>query len=190
MKFYFIRHGQTDWNVAKKIQGKTDIDLNAEGIKQAEKLGDDLLKRDYGIRTVYTSRLKRAFETAAIIGKKLNVECVILDGVEEVDLGLWEGLSWGEVREKFPEEFSIWHERRGETEPPQGESYMEMLARVLKALKYLKEKNEGDVAVVTHSAVIMALQSYINETPFENMAQYKAANTSVVMVEGERLRLN
>lgn len=188
MKFYFIRHGQTDWNVAKKIQGKTDIDLNAAGVIQAEKLGEDLCKRDYDIKTVYTSKLKRAFKTAAIISQKLEVECVVLDGVEEVNLGLWEGLSWSEVRENFPKEFSVWHENRGDTEPPQGESYREMLERVLIALRQLKEKNEGNVAVITHSAVIMALQSYINDTPFENMVQYKTANTSVVMVDGESIR--
>lgn len=187
MKFYFIRHGQTDWNVAKKIQGKTDIGLNPEGIRQAEKLGEDLLKRDYDIRKIYTSRLKRAYDTAAIISEKLDVEYEVLDGIEEIDLGLWEGMSWVQVKEKYPLEYKIWFENRGASEPPEGESYTEMLDRVIPALNKLKENEQGNVAVVTHSAVIMALLSHINNTPLENMAQYKAANTSVVMVESEAI---
>lgn len=198
MKILLVRHGETDWNVQKRIQGSTDIPLNETGIRQAEKLAETLAKRDTPIRGIYTSRLKRAADTARIAAEKLGIEWMVLEGIEEINFGLWEGISWEEVAERFPEEFQVWKQNRRYEHPPKGESYQELLVRVVEALQKLikelhveetsKEKDyiKGDIVVVTHSADIMTLMSFIYETPFHEMVKrYKTENTAVIEIESE-----
>lgn len=192
MKILLVRHGETDWNVEKRIQGCTDIPLNETGILQAEHLAEVLAKRSAPIRGIYTSRLKRAADTARIAAERLGKEWSILEGIEEINFGLWEGISWEEVAERFPTEYQAWRMNRRYENPPQGESYQELLERVVaalqKLLKELKEENgeEGDIVVVTHSADIMTLLSFIYDTPFHEMVKrYKTENTAVVEIDAE-----
>ncbi len=189
MKIHIIRHGRTDWNVQMKIQGKTDIPLNEEGVLQARKLAEELKKRKQELRVacVYTSFLQRAKQTAEIVAEALELPCEILPGVEEMDLGDWEGHSWTEVKEKWPEYYDSWHQERRYTRTVNGESYEEVLQRLLPALYPFAENSTEDILIVTHSAVIMALMSYLNDTPFEKMKMYDVKNAAVTTVEGEVL---
>ena len=186
MQIHLIRHGRTDWNDLNHIQGKSDIPLNATGIAQAEELGNRLKEQHFKAAHIYTSFLKRAKQTADIISDILNLPCDILDGLEEVNLGDWEGLSWDEVKLRFPERYGAFRNNRRYTKASGGESYEEMLLRVLPALKKLATACDEDVIVVTHSAVIMALLCYLNNTPFEKMVTYKVKNVSVISINGEQ----
>lgn len=207
MKILLVRHGETDWNVAQRIQGSTDTPLNETGIMQARKLAEELAKRETPIIGVYTSRLERAAKTAECVAEKLGKECIVLPGLEEINFGLWEGITWEQVEEQFPEEFQTWRQNRRYEHPPKGESYQELVERVVAALqKLIKELKsgksadresaeirtsengfaEGDIVVVTHSADIMSLMSFIHDTPFHEMVKrYKTKNTAVVEIEAE-----
>ena len=72
MKLYFVRHGETEWNVKKKIQGKTDIPLNENGIRQAKELACQLVEEDISVKHVYHSPQLRAAETARIAAEALH----------------------------------------------------------------------------------------------------------------------
>lgn len=186
MKLFFTRHGETDWNLLKKIQGKQDIELNATGILQAEQLGDNLLIGKYDFTKVYSSTQKRAKRTADIVAEKLNMDCETIADLEEMNLGLWEGFSWGEVEEKFPTEFDNWIKNRRYIKTPEGESYEDLLDRVLSAIKTIIKKQNGNVLVVTHSAVIMTLLCFIHNTPFEDMVKnYNIKNAEVVEIDSK-----
>lgn len=191
MKILLVRHGETDWNVQKKIQGKTDIPLNEAGVRQAEELAEKLEGWERPIIGIYTSRLKRAAKTAEIIAKKLQMDYEETDGFEEIDLGLWEGASWAKAAADFPEEYKIWHDNRRYTRSPEGESYQDLLERFLPALQRIvrdKQYEEGDIVVVTHSADIMTIMSCINDTPFYEMAKrYKTANAAVIEIGTEKI---
>lgn len=188
MKLYFTRHGETDWNLLKKIQGKQDTELNATGIMQAEQLGDNLLLGKYNFTKIYSSTQKRARRTAEIVAEKLNMDFETLEGLEEMNLGLWEGLSWNEVEERFPKEFENWFINRRYMKTPEGESYQDLLDRVLSAIKNIIETQEGNVLVVTHSAVIMALLCYLHNTPFEEMVgKYDIKNAELVEIDSKDL---
>ena len=96
MLFYLVRHGQTDWNRAGKIQGTTDIPLNETGRQQAEQLATVLKERSgYPAKTridaVYASPLARAFQTAEILAKEEKLPLRRLTGLRERDFGCWEG---------------------------------------------------------------------------------------------------
>lgn len=188
MKFYIVRHGETDWNLENKIQGQTDTDLNDNGRKQAEELADRVARELSGIKKIYSSRQKRALETAQIIGRRLSVSPIVYQGLEEINLGKWEGYTWRQVREEFKEEYQVWHQNRRYQVPPEGESYQQLLDRLLPALDDIVRKEGQDVLIVTHSAVIMTLMSYVYDTPFEDMARlYKTGNASIVELDTEFL---
>ena len=88
MKLYFVRHGETEWNVKKKIQGKTDIPLNENGIRQAKELACQLVEEDISVKHVYHSPQLRAAETARIAAEALHATCIPLDGLVEMNLKL------------------------------------------------------------------------------------------------------
>ena len=187
MKLFLIRHGQTDWNVEGKIQGSADIELNKTGIKQAEELSHKVLEAGYKFSKIYSSPQKRAVKTAEILSEVNKVDYISIAGLEEINLGEWEGLSWTEVKEKYPTEYEEWYINRRYTKPPKGEAYEDMLQRVLKSIYKIISENSKDVVIVTHSAVIMCIQCYITNTPFSEMMKFKADNTSITEINSDLL---
>lgn len=187
MKLFLIRHGQTDWNIQGKIQGSCDIELNDTGIKQAEELNKKILERNYQFSKIYSSPKVRAFKTAEILSKATNVECILMNGLEEINLGEWEGLSWREVEEKYPILYEEWVADRRYTKPPKGESYQNMLQRVLCAIYKIISESHENVVVVTHSAVIMCIQCYLTNTPFNEMLKFQVDNASITEIDSELL---
>ena len=116
MNFYFTRHGETEWNVKKKIQGTTDIPLDEKGIQQAKRLAETLLEKqrngELHLDRVYTSPQLRAAETARFSAEALGIECIRLWDLREMDLGDWEGRNWDEIRETEAERHHIWDTHR------------------------------------------------------------------------------
>jgi alpha-ribazole phosphatase len=190
MILYFIRHGQTDWNVKGKIQGSYDSELNDTGINQAKELGQKVLDLNIKFSKIYSSKQKRALKTAEILSNVTAVEYSPEEGLEEINLGDWEGLSWKEVREKYPKEYEEWYQKRRYTKAPKGESYQDMLDRVLAAIHKIIAINTDDVAIVTHSAVIMCLQCYITDTPFHDMGKFKADNADITAIDSVEFSCN
>lgn len=193
MKLLLTRHGETDWNLQRRIQGSTDTDLNETGRRQAMQLAESLLLSEDRPDIVYTSGLKRALETAEIAAKRLQITCLIHPGLEEIGFGLWEGLTWEQVEDKYPELYQIWHTDRRYGHPPEGESYQDLLNRVVPALQDIIQKEGGSSAdrrilIVTHSAVIMSLLSHLNRTPFHEMVKrYRTQNAQIIELDAKRL---
>ena len=188
MKIWLIRHGQTDWNVRGRIQGSSDTDLNEEGKKQAKELALELVKTKHDPEIIYASTQKRAKETAQIISKYLKIPYVTKKGLEEMNLGEWEGLSWEQVEERYQEEYQVWKNNRRYQNTPNGESYQELLDRVLAAILEIIEENaeKEHILIVTHSAVIMSLLCYFSNTPFEDMLQFKITNAGISEFDSEQ----
>lgn len=93
-----VRHGETPWNALGKIQGCTNIDLEAPGKRQAHMLASSLVKSTPNIAAIYSSPLNRALETAKIIGDALHLSVHPKEKLTEIDFGLWEGLTFKEVK--------------------------------------------------------------------------------------------
>lgn len=110
MKLYLIRHGQTLWNSEGKIQGKTDIPLNETGLLQAELLAEAMER--YPVTAVYASPLKRAYQTAECVAGRQGLSVIAEEGLREVDFGFWEGMTWSEIEERYPEDFALWDKIR------------------------------------------------------------------------------
>ncbi|OFI49494.1 hypothetical protein BG261_02635 [Floricoccus tropicus] len=187
MNLYFARHGHTPWNEEKIIQGSKDIELSSKGIKQAHELAESLSKVEFNISRIYTSPLKRAELTAKISAIEVDIPFQIMTGLEEINLGDWEGRTWKDVKKNYPKEFDTWLHNRRLEKSPNGESYQDLIERVLPAIEnIIKDNNsEENILVVTHSAVIMCLQCLINQVSFEEMDKYKLGNTEVIRLNTE-----
>jgi uncharacterized phosphatase len=144
---YLVRHGETDWNAQRRIQGSTDIPLNATGRMQAETTGALLARRSWD--GIYASPLSRAVETASIIAAAVGLgKPATIAAIVERNYGEAEGLNWEEIERLFP----------GDEPVPGRETHAEVAARVVPALVSLAVSRPGDsLIVVTHGGVIRSL---------------------------------
>ena len=170
MRVLLVRHGETDWNAAGKIQGVSDIALNERGRAQAAELAGRLAGE--GAERIYSSPLKRACETAEILGRALNLPVLAAPELTELNFGVWEGCSWAEIGERWPEQFSAYAADRRNYAPPGGESYADMLRRAGPFIERLRSSPGGAAVCVAHSAVIRALMA--DELGLEVGESYKA----------------
>ncbi|GAA1444379.1 histidine phosphatase family protein [Leifsonia poae] len=148
-----VRHGQTDWNLAKRIQGSSDIPLNATGRAQAEATGRALAGGTYD--AIYTSPLGRASETAAIIAEHTGLDAPLpLPAVAERRYGEAEGLTGSEILARWPEGTPV----------PGRESRDAVVERALPALLELGERHPGEsIIVVSHGGVIGSLARHVTD---------------------------
>ncbi|MFT7585772.1 MAG: broad specificity phosphatase PhoE [Cellvibrionaceae bacterium] len=182
-----IRHGQTDWNLQGRWQGDTDIPLNATGKAQARALAARLVS--WPIENIYSSDLQRAAETSMTLADSLSLKPIFDAGWRERNLGELEGLTRKEIAEKFPH-LTL---PRQFVETREGETYTIFRKRVVNAFDRIMEKHEGQTtAVVSHSASLRVLISYILEIPDRIYAPFSlGGNTGLsrVVIEDGRAQL-
>jgi uncharacterized phosphatase len=149
---YLVRHGETDWNLARRIQGSTDIPLNETGRVQAQRAGALLARRSWD--GIASSPLSRAYETAEIIGAAVGItEIEVLDDLVERAYGEAEGLMDREISRRFP----------GDTIVPGRETRDAVAARVVPSLLDLARRHHGsNLIVTTHGGVIRTVLNSIS----------------------------
>lgn len=191
MRIFAIRHCMTEWNAAGKIQGRTDIPLNDSGIKSAYSLAGKMREDAYIPTRIFSSPLSRAYMTAKIIADEFSLAPETVRDFQEISFGLWEGLSWAQIMEKYPEEFKIWNDDRT-TCIPGGESYIDLTRRIIPEIRRACEKSDGDFAIVAHGAVIMAMHVIYEGIDFESIDKIMRdiKNSSVTVFESERMLTN
>ena len=161
MKLYVIRHGQTDWNVKEKCQGRTDIELNNTGIKQAQNAKEQLKK--YKIDLIICSPLKRTRKTAEIINETINSEIIIDERIIERGYGNLEGKTDEEWKEIVGDNVSIVNYYNLNWNKQNIEPIQDICKRVWEVLDEIKEKyNDKNVLLVTHGGTCRAINAYFN----------------------------
>ena len=152
---YLVRHGATEWNHSRRAQGTADIDLNDAGREQADEAGERL--KDAGLSAVYSSDLKRAFDTARSIAGRHGLEVITDPRFQEIDQGEWTGLHVDEIARRWPDE---WGPARHYSKRPGGESPAEVRRRALAGLKDAVQRfPDGSIAVVSHGGTIRTLSA-------------------------------
>lgn len=149
---YLARHGETDDNARRVVQGWIDTPLNARGRGQARELARQV--RDLGIKAIWTSQLARAAETAQIVGYALGLEPRVDDRLAESQRGSWEGRALDEIERAEPEDWAAW--KRGGADfrfPGGGESLAEHQARVLAVIEAIRAGDQPAL-VVAHGGTI------------------------------------
>ena len=154
MKLYIVRHGQTDWNAKRVMQGNTDVPLNEVGIEQALRIQRELSNVHFNI--CISSPLKRAYKTASIIcDDKIDIKTDVR--LEERELGELEGKSVDLYNSKMYWDYSLNSSAQGV------ESIQDLFSRISSFYEDLKEKyDEETILIVAHGAVVRALHFVIN----------------------------
>ncbi len=152
-----VRHGETAWNVDARIQGQLDVGLNDTGRWQARRVGEALAGEQ--ISAVYSSDLGRAHQTAQSIAEVTGVAVVPEEGLRERSFGIFEGKTFDEIHETWPDHAHNWRKRIPEWEPPEGgESLIQLRERVTRTLQSLAARHPGEqIVVVAHGGVLDAI---------------------------------
>lgn len=149
-----VRHGETDWNVAKRLQGHTDIPLNPTGIAQAKAAAAALQPVQFD--AIYCSDLLRASQTAELIAAQHGNKVTRDLRLRERYFGAIQGLTWDEAKERFPTHYGPLRERVPDARPPEGgESLAEFSARIVQAISDLAAQHPGHtILVVCHGGCL------------------------------------
>ena len=181
-ELYFIRHGQTEWNAIRRMQGQWKSDLSELGRDQAEKNGQFLaeLEIDY----IVASPLDRTRQTAEIINRYLKLDINYDERIMEWHCGDWSGEMWDEVSEKWPEEFAAWQADPFHYRGPNCENYPDMVARASPFLQEIHELAHERIAVVSHGMIgRVMVGTLLNMTPDE-MFDFGQTNETVFHLSG------
>ncbi|MDE7029294.1 MAG: histidine phosphatase family protein [Lachnospiraceae bacterium] len=171
MRLYMIRHGETQWNVSRRFQGRSDIPLNDEGRRLARITAEALAEVPFA--RIYTSPLKRARETAELIKGERDIPVILDERIIEIGFGVYEGLCCGKDNYNIPDpEFMNFFDKPEAYKPPEGaESIEELKARTadfLQEIVHNKDMENDTILVSTHGAALRGLLSSINNIGIED----------------------
>lgn len=183
-KIFFIRHGQTLWNQDRKYQGHSDIDLSEQGVEQAQKLADYLVKKQVKLDVVYASDLSRAYQTASIVANSQDIKVIVNQDFREMNFGVWEGLTFKDIQLQYADLAKTWITAPENLEIPSGESFAKVKERAEKAImQILKIHLNQNIAIVSHGGTLRTIFCSLLEIPLTKMWQFKLDNTALTIFE-------
>jgi broad specificity phosphatase PhoE len=181
---FFIRHGETDWNAEGRLQGQRDIPLNDLGRVQAEEAGKILLSLNAQPEDLdwWVSPLMRTRETAERARTAIGLHPTYYktdDRLKELSFGLWEGMTWKEVRRSDPARALNREQNKWHAVPPDGESYVMLAERVVSFLETLKR----DTVIVSHGGVGRAMMQLVAGQTKEHSAAQNVWQGKVLLFQ-------
>jgi probable phosphoglycerate mutase len=174
-----IRHGETAWNVEHRIQGQLDIALNATGRWQAARLAEAVAEE--GLAAVYSSDLQRAAETAQSVARGGGGLVVVTDtGLRERAFGVFEGLRFTEIEQRWPAQSARWRRRDPAFGPEGGETLRDFSARCVAASTRLAAAHPGEtIALVAHGGVLDCLYRAAARVALDAPRSWQLGNASI-----------
>lgn len=187
---YLLRHGDIGLGKERRYISQTDLPLSVLGEQQASLLKEKLSR--VPLDSIYCSTLKRAQQTAAIIGSDQLIKPIVCDELREIRMGDWEGQLFSEIRAKYPKEFQERGEDIATYSPPRGESFSDCYRRVIPVLENLPKSDETTIAIVGHAGVNRVILCHVLGIPLENLFRFEQSYGCVNLIskEGSEYRLN
>ena len=160
MKFFVVRHGETEWNKLGRFQGHTDISLDERGMAQAKETA--VASEGWGHTAIYSSPLVRTVQVAEEIAKVSSMSVSQEPGLKELSLGELEGVTGEEMRNGWPEVFAAWRAEPENMSMPNGESLGQLRDRTWQVILDIEQRHSPDesIVVISHN---FAIRSIINE---------------------------
>ncbi len=187
-RLILVRHGETKRNSEAKLQGRgSDFPLNAKGIEQVRSLG--LALKDEKLEAIYSSPLKRALETAQAISAYHHLQVHTDHALEEIDMGLIEGLDLAEVKKSQADFWKRWREEDYSAPLPGGESVLQVQQRAWGAIQgILRRYREGTVVVVSHALCLQTVITAILGVPLSIFSRFRLGLASITtfQIDNER----
>lgn len=182
-EIWLVRHGETPWNVERRVQGWEDIGLNETGIEQAQSLARHMKKLHEGgtrLDAIYSSDLKRAHHTASIVAEAIGLPLMVEPGIRERHFGVLQGLIFHEMEQHQPEAARVWRSRDPDAELPEGESLGVFHRRVVDALNALSLKHAGKrVMVVSHGGAMDIIWRHASQVGLQATREAPLLNASL-----------
>jgi probable phosphoglycerate mutase len=173
-----IRHGETAWNLATRIQGQIDIGLNDTGHWQARRLA--LAVADAGITALYASDLQRARLTAQAVAEHCGLGVVTDAGLRERGFGLFEGQTYAEIEQRWPALARRWRQRDPDFAPEGGETLTAFHARSVACATRLAARHTGEtIALVAHGGVMDCLYRAATRVGLQAPRTWQLGNASI-----------
>lgn len=187
MKIYLIRHGKTEWNSLKKLQGWKNSELTEEGIQAAKNLKERFKEEEIKLDKIYSSNQKRAVDTAQIIKGDSEIEHIELDELKELSYGIWEGMHIDDIIEKYGEEYNTYiYESHKYVPVNGGEPFKNIFERSQRALEKIINSEGENILVVTHGVTIKVMISIIEGIGLEDFSSipiYKGTSLNIIEVD-------
>ena len=198
---YLIRHGETEGADTKRYKGSIDVPLSENGIQQIKKTSAFIMEHiwnsasskylpaagndmDIKLHAVYCSNLGRAVKSAEIIAEPYGLYPVKILALRERNFGIWEGMNFDEIREKYPPEFESWANNPLKYSPMGGESTLEVRERVINALdEIIENHNEERIAIVAHGGVNRIVLCHLLGIPLENIFRIEQDYAALNIIE-------
>ncbi|MCH4168755.1 MAG: histidine phosphatase family protein [Streptococcaceae bacterium] len=185
MELFFTRHGKTEWNLEKRLQGKTgDSALLPESLQEIERLGTYL--KHFNIERIYTSPSLRARRTAEIINHKRTDECPIIlsEGLREWGLGDLEGVLIEKAKSEFPAEMRYFREDLSKFDPTpfHGETVTQVLDRMSRTVHTAMLESKGNILFVSHGAALTATINYLIGSPLSQLRSRGGLNNNTLSI--------
>lgn len=195
---YLIRHGETEGAEIRRYKGTLDVPLSEKGMKQVERVSEHILKlmstiqkeedalpvSERNLGAVYSSDLSRALKSAEIIARPHSLRPIAVPSLRERNFGLWEGMSFEEIKEKYHEEFKAWAGNPLEFSPVNGESTLEVRDRVMDAFEKIVQAHPGGrVAIIAHGGVNRIILCHILGIPLENIFRVEQDFAALNIIE-------
>lgn len=185
-RLILIRHGQTDWNRQKRIQGQLDIPLNAEGRRQIGNIVYALahLKGIKKINFIYSSCLSRSWETADEIAKIFSLKTKRMKELNEVSQGVWEGLLEQDVLLRHKKLYMAWKTNPLSTTPPKGENIDDANKRITAGIKKAVNRHRDQViCIVTHEIASAIIKCHYRKIGLGRIWEHIPKNASLEILD-------
>ncbi|HAK89256.1 MAG TPA: histidine phosphatase family protein [Nitrospiraceae bacterium] len=206
---YLIRHGATEGSEVKRYKGSIDVPMSEKGIEQIRGAAAFISATVRAAATpelsaVYSSPLSRALKSAEIIAEPFGLTPIAISDLRERSFGIWEGMSFNEIREQYPEEFDAWAGNPLKFSPVGGESTLEVRDRVISALNKIIDNHKGNVpdlrtkqsgvvesglspslniAITAHGGVNRIILCHVIGIPLENIFRIEQDNAAINIIE-------
>ncbi|WP_374674386.1 histidine phosphatase family protein [Ideonella sp.] len=173
-----VRHGETAWNVDARLQGQLDVGLNDQGRAQAQRLAEALA--DEGLEAIVSSDLSRAHDTAQAVARRLGLPLVTDPGLRERHFGTFQGHTYAEVEQRWPEASARWKRREADFGAPGGETLQGFYDRVVEAVTRIASAHAGrHLLIVTHGGVLDCLYRAASRIALDAPRTWELPNTGV-----------
>ena len=153
-----VRHGETQWNVQKRIQGQQNSQLSENGILQAELAGNTLARRTFDV--LISSDLERAVETAKIINRQLHLAHECNANLRERSFGIFEGKTMAEIQQEYPDEYQLYQARTPHHAVPGGESIAQMFRRVTTEIEKIAQQFANQKVLIVSHGLVLEMMMY------------------------------
>lgn len=177
------RHGQSYANEKGFFAGQLDVELTETGEKQAE-LSAQYIINNYKIDKIYSSDLKRAYNTAKVVADKLDMEVIPSKKLREINAGKWDGKTFDNLEVIFAEEYGVWLSDIGRAKCPDGETVIQFSQRIISAITEIAKENEGKTVLIgIHATPIRVMQCVCKNVPIEDMKTVPwVTNASITVI--------